>query len=444
MKKLVNLIELDVSSMLRTILTVAITFLTYVLSKSVIITAVVGVLVLLLINTLGLAKKFRYGASILAVILMLLACIFTHATLNNVTKDDHVCEPEVITINTCKCTCEGCVNGGECLCMNKDNEEDKTGSGEGNGKVTQNRNYGTNNGSKDKLTPTYHNTEGDSNNGGGTTVIKGQDNTDFGDTTNNDQNAKEENKLKEEGKEVVAESDNGIKAWTDTTDDSKKDDDKVNDDKKEADSVSKSEMDKAEVIPNDVKDDKKSDSNTDKTPHKLTIDEINNLSTTKPGNGNVSIEGNTNQKPLAEENKKEEETSLNKVDTTTPSTGNTTPETPKVEEKPAQGTTPNTENVKVEDKKPVEETKPVVTTTPVSITPLDGNTAFAGDTVQFRVSGDVKSVEGMDGVDYTMGSGVLSVQTNPQEATVISPTLVGEDGSTASATVTVNALNFNN
>ena len=92
----------------------------------------------------------------------------------------------------------------------------------------------------------------------------------------------------------------------------------------------------------------------------------------------------------------------------------------------------------VPEKPSVEEQK---TLTPVSISPIDGNTAYAGDAVQFKVAGDIKSVDGLDGVKYSLSGGYLTVYTNASEATVISPTLVGEDGSTASASVTINVLN---
>jgi hypothetical protein len=91
----------------------------------------------------------------------------------------------------------------------------------------------------------------------------------------------------------------------------------------------------------------------------------------------------------------------------------------------------------------VEETKPSETvSTPVSIESIDGSSATAGDTVQFRVTGEVKSVEGLNGLDYTFTNGYISVNTTPGVATVISPVVIGVDGvSTATASVTVNVLN---
>lgn len=77
-----------------------------------------------------------------------------------------------------------------------------------------------------------------------------------------------------------------------------------------------------------------------------------------------------------------------------------------------------------------------------TIEPVDGDKAYAGDSVQFKVDGDVKEVQGLDGLDYTVSNGYLTVETNPNEATVLSPTVIGTDGnSTDTTSVTVNVIN---
>lgn len=82
------------------------------------------------------------------------------------------------------------------------------------------------------------------------------------------------------------------------------------------------------------------------------------------------------------------------------------------------------------------------TKTPVTITPLDGNQAYAGDSVQFKLTGDVASVNGLDGLKYSMANGYLTVETNPNEATVLTITIVGSDGvSSATTSVTINVIN---
>ncbi len=103
---------------------------------------------------------------------------------------------------------------------------------------------------------------------------------------------------------------------------------------------------------------------------------------------------------------------------------------PQVEQQPQPQTQPQVEQPQVEQPQ----------AQPVSITPVDGNTAYAGDSVQFSVGGDVQRVEGLDGLSYSLNGGYLTVNTNPGEATVISPMVVGIDGSTATASVTINVL----
>ena len=78
---------------------------------------------------------------------------------------------------------------------------------------------------------------------------------------------------------------------------------------------------------------------------------------------------------------------------------------------------------------------------PDSITALDGNKATAGDSVQFKVTGDVAKVEGLDGLKYSFTNGYITVNTEPDVATVLSVTVIGTDGSTATSVVTVNVLN---
>ena len=93
--------------------------------------------------------------------------------------------------------------------------------------------------------------------------------------------------------------------------------------------------------------------------------------------------------------------------------------------------------------KPVEDSKPTeIVKTPVTITPLDGNNAIAGDSVQFKVTGEIKTIEGLEGLNYTQANGYITVNTTPGEATVITPVVIGADGvSTATTSVTVNVLN---
>ena len=117
-------------------------------------------------------------------------------------------------------------------------------------------------------------------------------------------------------------------------------------------------------------------------------------------------------------------------------------ENPDEDNNKEEQTTEPTEDNDSEENEETTPTEPVKT--PVSITALDGSEAIAGDTVQFKVTGNVKTVEGLDGLDYSLANGYLTVNTQDGVATVISPVIIGADGtSTATASVTVNVLNFN-
>ena len=90
-------------------------------------------------------------------------------------------------------------------------------------------------------------------------------------------------------------------------------------------------------------------------------------------------------------------------------------------------------NTQIKDQLPKEDVK---------ISSISGNTAYAGDTIQFKVTGDVKSVEGLEGLNYTLKNGCLTINTAKDEATVITPKVIGENGSTAMTSVTITVLNF--
>ncbi len=83
------------------------------------------------------------------------------------------------------------------------------------------------------------------------------------------------------------------------------------------------------------------------------------------------------------------------------------------------------------------------TNTPVTISCLSGSNAMAGDSVQFKVTGDVKSIEGLDGLNCSsLTNGYITVYTTPGVATVITPVVIGADGtSTATTSVTISVLN---
>ncbi len=103
------------------------------------------------------------------------------------------------------------------------------------------------------------------------------------------------------------------------------------------------------------------------------------------------------------------------------------------------------EIVKPEETKPQQETpKQEVDTTPISIKSLDGGKAYAGDSVQFKITGDVKEINGLGGYvkgkDYTFSNGCLTINTHENEATTITIEVVGVNGTTASASVEVKVI----
>lgn len=116
------------------------------------------------------------------------------------------------------------------------------------------------------------------------------------------------------------------------------------------------------------------------------------------------------------------------------SENNTTSESESI----VDNTTTKTENNNTIENEKIESETPKAPT----IEPIDGDKAYAGDSVQFKVDGDVKEIQGLEGLDYSVNNGYLTVETNPNEATVLSPTVIDADGnSTSTASVTVNVIN---
>ena len=171
----------------------------------------------------------------------------------------------------------------------------------------------------------------------------------------------------------------------------------------------------------------------------MSQDEMDKLANdVKPTVDNTTSE--TTQKDKSSDNKLEESTSSTDAPKnddgkgTSQEASNTNQDT-----KPAESSTEDTPTVVSEPEVVVTPAQPEYT--PVSIQSLDGSTAVAGDTVQFKVTGDVKSVEGLDGLSYSNSNGYISVETKANESTLLTPVVTGQDGSTASTTVAVSVLN---
>ena len=355
--------------------------------------------------------------------------------------------------------------------------------------------YGNKNGrrktptAQERLTPTYSNTGGSSKKGDtvnqGKAKVTKEGPANIVDTSESEKKQDEKIQKDVDNGKTKVEIKDGIIATTDakpgdeaTTNTSNKDDHK--DEKPAVDVTSPSIVDlkpqkKPDLIPaplpeseqlkkdvekmsgdelkkalGDVKPTKDTESDTTKT--EISSDQKSEEST-KPDEGTSKSETET-KVDEPKENTPESIKDDNKDQTTPASDKNAQTEVKGEDKKQPESTNNNTKQeettpneTKTEDTTTVvTEKEPVVTPTQpeytsVSISSLDGSSAYAGDSVQFKVSGDVKSVDGLAGLKYTFAGGYITVDTNPGEATVITPVVTGKDGSTATTSVTVNVLN---
>lgn len=289
------------------------------------------------------------------------------------------------------------------------------------------------------LTPDYSNTGGSSKNG--QTVNKGKVTTDGADSvkieipSTDPEGDKALQEDKDAGKDIH-ETDSGI-TWTadntpDNKDDEVKKDESTRKDVSNQDAVkieSSKESETKPTIPEPKQD-------ATKTDDKKLDDLYNNTSKTESS----PVEDKGDKKPVADEVKDTTDSKVDKPNTTTE------------EGKPQSGaeqTTTNTQKgeqqgAKNNDSDKKTETKPDVETTPVTIVSLDGGKAYAGDSIQFRITGEVKSIEGLDGyvkgVDYTFINGCLTINTHPKVATSITVEVVGTNGTTATSTVAISVI----
>lgn len=113
------------------------------------------------------------------------------------------------------------------------------------------------------------------------------------------------------------------------------------------------------------------------------------------------------------------------IETTTDDVNVVEPET---KEEPVK--VDNVADQKEEEK--VEETKKAV-----EVKAIDGYETYVNSSVQFKISGDVDSIDGLDGIDYTFSNGVLTINTG-SEATVLSVDVNGVN--TVSFDIVVNGI----
>lgn len=331
---------------------------------------------------------------------------------------------------------------------------------------------------QERLTPTYSNTGGSSKKGDtvndGVAKATKEEPVTIVDTSDSEKEQDEKIQKDVDNGKTKVELEDGIIATTDAkpgdeaqTDTSKKDDHK--DEKPSIDVTSPDIVDlKPQTEPDKIPEPLPETEQLKKDVEEMSDDELKDIL------GDVTpakdTESDTTQTEISSDNKSEESTK-NDEDSSKSETETKVDESKTDSNTPASDEQAQTEVKGEDEKKPestidnnkqeettpsesktdektteVTEKEPVVTPTqpeytPVSISSLDGSSAFAGDSVQFKVTGDVKSIDGLGGLKYTFAGGYITVDTNPGEATVITPVVTGKDGSTATATVTINVLN---
>lgn len=97
-------------------------------------------------------------------------------------------------------------------------------------------------------------------------------------------------------------------------------------------------------------------------------------------------------------------------------------------------------DVEIEDVEEVEDTvvEEVETVEAVTVTPVDSYTTTVGSQIQFQVTGDDVVIEGLDGIDYSLSNGILTIDAG-SEATVIS-VCVSNSVSSVNFDITVNGI----
>lgn len=250
-------------------------------------------------------------------------------------------------------------------------------------------------------------------------------------STNGDSNniVCEDNTSKEYEKQIQDDVNNGKekteldKGITATTDKTPKPDETKKDESTKIDVSDKNN--KIEVVPSGDK--------PNEVPKPLPDNEQPKEDAKIPNNNELD---DMNNATVPEVNDKKEETNNKPTNTPKPSDTENKPNSDKQD-----NSIKSDSDSKPNDKVDGETTQ--TTKTPVTISCLSGNSAIAGDSVQFKVTGDVKSVEGLDGLNHTpITNGYITVYTTPGVATVITPVVVGADGaSTATTSVTISVVN---
>ena len=121
----------------------------------------------------------------------------------------------------------------------------------------------------------------------------------------------------------------------------------------------------------------------------------------------------------------------NKVETEEPAADN------KVEtEEPATDDKVETEEPATDDKVEIEQP---VKVEKLSVEALDGNTAIVGSSIQFKVTGENVTFEGLEGYNYAYNNNILTVQTG-SEATVLTIAATDATGETILFDININGI----
>ena len=127
----------------------------------------------------------------------------------------------------------------------------------------------------------------------------------------------------------------------------------------------------------------------------------------------------------------EEPAADNKVETEEPAADN------KVEtEEPATDNKVETEEPATDDKVEIEQP---VKVEKLSVEALDGNSTTVGSSVQYKITGEDVSFEGLEGFSYTYNNGILTIETGT-ESTVLTFNVLDATGDSIMIDLTINGI----
>ena len=277
------------------------------------------------------------------------------------------------------------------------------------------------------LTATNNNSKDVTGNNETQTKVEGNETTKFGEESQADKDTQKELAEAEKNpNKKVEDLNEGVKAVTDVTpvEDDKKVEEKDEDSKIEVPADAEEVKSEESKDANDVKEDKK-----EEAPKADDFKELDDK----------ALEDLFDEtEPETKEEAKLDDTLV--VETEEASSNfvvedlETEPEEEAVENVVVPSVEAQDDEVVVEDEV-VEEVKEVA---PVTVEALDGYEAIIGSTMQYRVTGDDLTIEGLDGLEYTFIDGVLSINVG-EEATTIT-VVISNSVSSVTFDIVVNGI----